>query len=59
MAKLNHERNRVYFWRDTNGPEVDWVISKNQQLFPIEVKWTENPTLYDARHLQLFCGETG
>lgn len=58
LSKLNYERNKVYFWRDANGPEIDWIISKDDQLIPIEVKWTNNPNLYDARHLQVFCDET-
>jgi len=58
LAKLNHERNKIYFWRDANGPEVDWIFSKDNQLIPIETKWTDNPSLYDARHLQVFCNET-
>ena len=58
LAKLNYERDKIYFWRDANGPEVDWVVAKADQLIPIEVKWTNNPTLYDARHLQVFCNET-
>ena len=35
---------RLRFWRDPDGPEVDWVIEAEDRLIPIEVKWTENPT---------------
>lgn len=56
-SKLNYSKSRVYFWRDANGPEVDWILAQNEQFIPIEVKWTDNPTLKDAKHLQLFCDE--
>ncbi len=48
---------KVNFWRDANGPEVDWVISTNEAVVPIEAKWTEYPTESDAKHLKLFKNE--
>jgi predicted AAA+ superfamily ATPase len=48
---------KVNFWRDANGPEVDWVVSTPEHCVPIEVKWTENPTEADAKHLKLFKNE--
>lgn len=48
---------KVHFWRDLNGQEVDWVLSHFERLIPIEVKWTETPTLSDAKHLKLFLDE--
>lgn len=45
---------RISFWRDHAGPEVDWVILRPQRYIPVEVKWTETPTLADARHLHHF-----
>lgn len=47
----------INFWRDPSGPEVDWVVTANNQYIPIEVKWTKAPTLKDARHLELFMQE--
>lgn len=47
----------MYFWRDANGPEVDWVLAKENAYYPIEVKWTNNPVLADIKHLQLFISE--
>jgi len=49
----------IKFWRDHSGPEVDWVIEINNTLIPIEVKWTNTPTLKDARHLETFMQEYG
>lgn len=48
---------RLFFWRDSNGPEVDWVVENNRKLHPIEVKWTAKPSSSDARHLELFSSE--
>jgi len=53
-------KNRLYhikFWRDHDGPEVDWVIEKENHYTPIEVKWTQTPSLKDARHLLVFMDE--
>lgn len=52
LPKIN-----ICYWRDANGPEVDWVVDKGDEYIPIEVKWGESPTLKDARHLQLFLEE--
>jgi predicted AAA+ superfamily ATPase len=50
-------RLRLFFWRDSNGPEVDLVIQAENDLLPIEIKWTENPDEKDIRHLRLFMQE--
>jgi predicted AAA+ superfamily ATPase len=48
---------RIRFWRDPNGPEVDWIIDKNGAYTPVEVKWTENPKPGDIRYLEVFLSE--
>lgn len=48
---------KVHFWRDMNGPEVDWVIALAGQYLPIEVKWTTKPLQSHANHLNLFIEE--
>ncbi|MDR0311456.1 MAG: ATP-binding protein [Acidobacteriota bacterium] len=50
-------RDRLRFWRDSDGPEVDWVLDFNGCYAPIEVKWTDSPTAADARHLRCFMSE--
>jgi uncharacterized protein len=50
---------RLRFWRDPDGPEVDWVIEHPEGLIPIEVKRTDRPTERDTRHLQVFLEEYG
>ena len=49
-GKLYHQRTR-------DGAEIDFIIERNGTLTPVEVKWTENPTLKDARHLLSFLDE--
>lgn len=48
---------KVRFWRDPDGPEVDWIIDKEDIYIPIEVKWTEYPQKSDIRHLEVFLSE--
>jgi predicted AAA+ superfamily ATPase len=51
---LQSEKISLLFWRDANGPEVDWVLRCNKELLPIEVKWTVSPSPRDAKHIVLF-----
>ncbi|MBI5204631.1 MAG: ATP-binding protein [Nitrospirae bacterium] len=38
-SRLNRgERPNLYFWRDSNGNEVDVVIEHGQKLMPVEIK---------------------
>jgi len=54
---LQAEKLTLSFWRDANGPEVDWIVRYGKEMLPIEVKWTDSPSLRDARHLTLFMKE--
>ena len=48
--RLNYgKRPELFFYRDTNGNEVDLVIKKGRTLVPVEIKLTATPT---ARHLE-------
>jgi uncharacterized protein len=57
MTRNLTARSPVRFWRDPDGPEVDWVLDLNDRLTPIECKWTEAPTAEHARHLTTFLAE--
>ncbi len=46
--------HELSFWRTTSGAEVDFVWECPKEDIPIEVKWTKNPRVEDARHLELF-----
>jgi predicted AAA+ superfamily ATPase len=50
QGKLHHQRTK-------DGAEVDFIIEYESELTPVEVKWTERPTLQDARHLRTFLDE--
>lgn len=49
--------SRIRFWRDPDGPEVDWIVDHNGSYTPVEVKWTENPRPADIRNLEIFLKE--
>ncbi|MCG8430865.1 MAG: ATP-binding protein [Candidatus Omnitrophica bacterium] len=60
LVRCTHTKDpsaRVRFWRDPDGPEIDWIIDKNGMYTPVEVKWTENPTAGDIRHVEIFLSE--
>jgi predicted AAA+ superfamily ATPase len=48
---------KIKYWRDAAGPEIDFVLEYEQQYIPIEVKWSDKPTLNDARHILKFLQE--
>ena len=45
----NGENPRIYFYRDSDQKEIDFVIERNMTLYPIEVKKTANPNENDFR----------
>ena len=57
MSRYAQERAFIRYWSDANGPEVDWVVQMADCWIPIEVKWSDQPTAHDARHLLLFLNE--
>ena len=52
-------RAELFYWRTTNGQEVDLVIEDGERLLPIEIKATERPRLRDITHLRSFRAEYG
>ena len=56
-ANSRHPSARIRFWRDPDGPEVDWVIDHDGEYTPIEVKLTDTPSASDIRHLKVFLSE--
>jgi predicted AAA+ superfamily ATPase len=48
---------KLYHLRTKDGAEVDFIIERGGTLTPIEVKWSEKPTVQDARHLLTFLAE--
>jgi predicted AAA+ superfamily ATPase len=45
------------YQRTRNGAEIDFIIRTSTSLIPVEVKWTEHPSIGDARHLITFLRE--
>src|SRR5439155_7454661 len=56
-CRLHAPGARVRFWRDPDGPEVDWVVEHHGRYLPVEVKWSDRPREADARHLKVFLAE--
>jgi predicted AAA+ superfamily ATPase len=42
----------IYFFRDSNQKEIDFIIEKNMTLYPIEVKKTASPKPEDVKHFK-------
>lgn len=53
------EPSDMYFYRDTNGREIDLLIYKNNTLHPIEIKKTSSPNLKDIKHFSVLEGMNG
>jgi uncharacterized protein len=47
----------LHYLRTRDGAEIDFIVRHQQRIIPFEVKWTEKPTLPDARHLLAFMAE--
>jgi hypothetical protein len=56
-GRLSGKNTRILFWRDPDGPELDWVIERENEYIPIEVKWTDAPSKRDIKHLHTFLRE--
>ncbi len=54
---LNNPAIKLRYWKDSAGPEIDFVLEEAQNYIPIEVKWSERPTIQDAKHLAKFMQE--
>lgn len=57
LCQLASSLIKVKYWRDSAGPEVDYVLDAANRYIPIEVKWSEQPDANDARHLRKFMQE--
>ena len=56
-SQLCSPQIKVKYWRDSAGPEIDFVLDIAHQYIPIEVKWSDKPNGSDARHLERFIKE--
>ena len=57
QSHLLSRKIKIRYWRDSAGPEVDFVLDIAHHYIPIEVKWTDKPDRSDAKHLEKFLAE--
>ena len=57
QSHLASSQIKVKYWRDTAGPEIDFVLDIANQYIPIEVKWSETPNESDTKHIKKFMEE--
>lgn len=57
LLRSHPVRPKLYYWRDYDGPEVDWIVEADDELIPIEVKATQTPRPSHWRHLKTFLSE--
>lgn len=43
----------LYFFRNTDGKEIDLLIHQNQTLYPIEIKKTSSPNIKDVKNFKI------
>ncbi len=44
------KNSSIYFFRNSNGAEVDFLLYENNTIYPIEVKKRSNPDKKDIKH---------
>ena len=44
------KKHDLYFFRNTDGQEVDLLFYRDGKLYPIEIKKTSSPNVKDAKH---------
>lgn len=57
LAQYQRHAPKIRFWRDPDGPEVDWIIDQGGRYTPVEVKFTDRPDKKDAKNLEVFLTE--
>jgi predicted AAA+ superfamily ATPase len=49
----NGKEENIYFYRDNNQKEIDFILEKNMTLYPVEVKKTASPGEADCKNFSL------
>jgi predicted AAA+ superfamily ATPase len=49
------DARNIYFYRDSNKKEIDFILEKNMTLYPVEVKKTASPSSDDYANLNLIA----
>ncbi|MEM2525993.1 MAG: hypothetical protein QXI49_07385, partial [Candidatus Methanomethylicaceae archaeon] len=50
-------KGKIFYFRNTYGKEIDFVIEWGKKALAFEVKFTENPTYKDIKNLIKFIEE--
>jgi uncharacterized protein len=53
-SELMVPKAKVFYWRTTNGKEVDFILEYGKKLLAVETKLTQNPSFSDAKNLLTF-----
>lgn len=48
---------KYFYWRTNNGLEVDFIIQTEDEIIPIEIKFTDTPQKNHIKHLEIFMEE--
>lgn len=56
-SELTSPHIKVKYWRDSAGPEIDFVLDNARRYIPIEVKWSDSPNISHVGHLKKFINE--
>ncbi|MCX7121539.1 MAG: ATP-binding protein [Gammaproteobacteria bacterium] len=57
QSELCSRKIKVRYWRDSAGPQVDFVLDVEHEYIPIEVKWSDKPDRSDVKQLEKFMAE--
>jgi predicted AAA+ superfamily ATPase len=57
LLQFQLNRPQLHFWRDPDGPEVDWLIRTGNRLIPVEVKYRSKVNFEDCKHINTFIEE--
>jgi predicted AAA+ superfamily ATPase len=52
----NGKEESIYFYRDSNGKEIDFIMERNMTLYPVEIKKTASPDAHDYKNFSVFDG---
>lgn len=59
FRKLSYAgEGRLSHYRTRGGAEIDFIIERDEEWIPLEVKWTQSPSSKDARHLRTFIADS-
>lgn len=45
------------YYRTVSGVEIDFIVRTPETIVPIECKWTQNPSIGDAKNIEMFLKE--